>query len=345
MRVLQIMAGAAHGGAELFFERLAPALARAGVEQRAVIRTQHARAARLRHAGIATSELRFGGMLDFRTRAALRREITDFHPDILLSWMSRAAHMTPPRSVGQSRPLHCARLGGYYPLKYYRRCDHLIGNTRDIVEYIKAQGWPAERAHYLPNFASAVFAPPLPRESLGTPKDAPLLLAMGRLHRNKGFDVLLHALAQLPDTYLWLAGEGPEESALRGLAGRLGLSDRVRFLGWRNDGPALMAAADILVCPSRIEPLGNVVIEAWAQEIFVVAARALGPSALIEDGVTGMLADIDDVGALALAIRRGLDDAAFRSDVIAAGRSAHERNFTEAAVVALYQEFFEKVAA
>jgi len=62
MRVLQIMAGAPHGGAELFFERLVLALARAGLEQRAVIRTQHARAERLRQAGIATSELRFGGM-------------------------------------------------------------------------------------------------------------------------------------------------------------------------------------------------------------------------------------------------------------------------------------------
>ncbi len=345
MRVLQIMAGAPHGGAELFFERLVLALARAGLEQRAVIRTQHARAERLRHAGIATSELRFGGMLDLLTRSALRREIADFHPDILLSWMSRAAYMTPPRSAGQSRPIHCARLGGYYPLKYYRRCDHLIGNTQSIVDYIKAQGWPADRAHYLPNFADAVSAPALPRESLGTPKEAPLLLAMGRLHRNKGFDVLLHALGQLPDTYLWLAGEGPEETALRMLAGRLDLSDRVRFLGWRDDGPALMAAADILVCPSRIEPLGNVVIEAWAQGIFVVAARAPGPSALIEDGVTGMLADIDDAGALALAIRRGLDNAAFRADAIAAGRSTYERNFTEAAVVSLYREFFEKVAA
>ena len=56
------------------------------------------------------------------------------------------------------------------------------------------------------------------------------------------------------------------------------------LLGWRGDVPALLAAADLLVCPSRHEPLGNVVIEAWAPRTPVVAARSQGPGALIEDG-------------------------------------------------------------
>jgi hypothetical protein len=54
---------------------------------------------------------------------------------------------------------HVARLGGYYDLRYYRRCDHLIANTRDIVDYIVRSGWAAERVHYLPNFAAR---PPTP---------------------------------------------------------------------------------------------------------------------------------------------------------------------------------------
>ncbi len=343
MRVLQVMAGARHGGAELFFERLLPALARVGVTQRAIIRTMPERAARLRAAQIETVELRLGGPLDFYSRMALRREIVAYQPDIALSWMSRATQKMPARRSGQARPVHCARLGGYYPLKHYRHCDHLIGNTQDIVAYITAQGWPAARAHYLPNFVEAQTAPPLPRDTFSTPAHVPLLLAMGRLHTNKGFDLLLTALAQAPGVHLWLAGEGPEEAALRALAAHLGVSDRICFLGWRDDGPALMAAADILVCPSRIEPLGNVVLEAWAHGIPVVATRARGPEKLIEDGVTGVLVDCNDADGLARAIRRTIGDAAFCADLIATGLQAHAQNFTEAAVVARYQAFFEEV--
>lgn len=339
------MAGARHGGAELFFERLTLALARAGVTQQAAIRTAPERAGRLRAAGIETREMRFGGWLDYSTRGELRRAIAEFQPDIALSWMSRATQKFPPRGSAQDRPVHCARLGGYYPLKYYRHCDHLIGNTGDIVKYIVAQGWPAQRAHYLPNFVDSHSAPATPRQIWDTPDDAPLLLAMGRLHPNKGFDVLLAALAQLPGAYLWLAGEGPQEKSLRKLADRLGITDRVRFLGWREDGPALLAAADILVCPSRIEPLGNVVIEAWAQARPVVAARAAGPAALIEDGVTGLLAPCEDADAFAAAIRKIIDDPQLAGALLASGYKAYQRNFTEAAVVALYLDFFQKVTA
>lgn len=343
MRVLQIMAGAQHGGAELFFERLVMALHRAGVTQYAAIRTAPDRAARLRAAGVPTVEMRFGGMLDVFTRPALRREVAQFQPDIALSWMSRATQKFPPRTAAQVRPIHCARLGGYYPLKHYRLCDHLIGNTADIVDYIIARGWPKSHAHYLPNFVDAQTAKPMSREIFSTPMDAPLLLAMGRLHRNKAFDVLLTSLAQLPGVYLWLAGEGPEEQTLRNQAEHLQIADRVRFVGWRDDGPALMAAADILVCPSRIEPLGNVVIEAWAQAIPVVAARASGPATLIQDGVSGLLVACEDADALTHAIRRMLASPAMAADFTAAGRKAYEQDFTETAVVARYQDFFEKV--
>ena len=289
--------------------------------------------------------MRFGGMLDCSTRGALRRAIAEFQPDIALSWMSRATQKFPVRGSAHDRPVHCARLGGYYPLKYYRHCDHLIGNTKDIVKYIVAQGWPAGRAHYLPNFVTPDIAQPAPRQLLATPADASLLLAMGRLHPNKGFDVLLTALAQLPGAYLWLAGEGPQETPLRKLADRLGITDRVRFLGWREDGPALLAASDILVCPSRIEPLGNVVIEAWAQARPVVAARAAGPETLIGDGVSGLLVACEDADALAAAIRKILDDRRLAGALAASGYKAYQQNFTETAVVARYLDFFREVTA
>ena len=127
----------------------------------------------------------------------------------------------------------------------------------------------------MPNAAPDERATPWPRHALGTPGAAPLLLALGRLHENKGFDTLIRALALLPDHHLWLAGEGPLEESLRRLARETGVEERVRLLGWRADTAALYAACDAFVCPSRHEPFGNIIVEAWAQRVPVVATRSV----------------------------------------------------------------------
>ena len=339
MRVLQAIAGAEHGGAEAFFERLAPALFRAGLEQRVLIRANMERAGVLRAGGIEPAQLAFGGLLDFSTRSAFKREIAAFHPDVVMTWMSRATRFCPRGDF-----VHVARLGGYYDLKYYDDCNHLVGNTPDIVAYAARGGWPKERVHYLPNFVDCEEMPAVPRDALGVPADAKLLLALGRLHTNKAFDVLIDALPSLPGAWVLLAGEGPEEKTLKAQAERLGVADRIRFLGWRRDVGALYAAADVLVCPSRYEPLGNIVIEAWAHRRPVVAARSMGPSHLIHHDDLGVLVPVDDAPALAEGVRRVLDDPALRARIVAAGRARYEAEFTEAAVVARYLAFFEEVA-
>lgn len=345
MRVMQVMAGARHGGAEAFFVRLTIALAQAGVETRAVIRPVADRSAALTAAGVAVTELPFGGWFDLVTRPRLAAEIAAFQPDIVLSWMNRATRFVPkPDKETRRRDfIHVGRLGGYYSMKYYRHADHLIGNTRDVVDYIIRSGWPAGRAHHLPNFAEEKIAPPVPRASLATPDHVPLFLALGRLHENKGFDVLLDAFALLPVGYLWLAGEGPERGALVSQAARLGIIDRVRFLGWRPDVAGLLAAADALICPSRHEPLGNVVIEAWAHNAPVVAAAAQGPEQLIEHGVSGLLVPCEDALALADAMATVALDKTLARNMAKAGRAAYERQFTKQAVVEQYLTFFNKI--
>ena len=96
-----------------------------------------------------------------------------------------------------------------------------------------------------------------------------------------------------------IAGEGPERAALLELARREGVADRLHLPGWRTDTAALLAAADLLVCPSRHEPLGNVVIEAWSARRPVVAAAADGPRELIISGRDGLLVPPEDPSALA----------------------------------------------
>ena len=336
------MAGAEVGGAEAFFVRLARALARAGLDQRVVIRRHEARAAALRDAGLDPVELAFGGALDRATARRLGAEIEAFAPDIVLSWMNRASRLCS-RARRRRGPVHIGRLGGYYKLKYYRGCDHLIGNTPDIVEHLRHRGWPAERAHFVPNFVDAAPAPAVARTSLATPPGAPLLLALGRLHPNKAFDVAIRALAELPDAVLWLAGEGTERKALHALAEALGVAGRIRWLGWRDDAAALLAAADVLVCPSRVEPLGNVVIEAWAHGCPVVAAASAGPAWLVDDGVSGLLTALEDANALAAAVRRVLGDTGLARRLAEAGRAAYRERYSEPAVIERYIELFDKV--
>jgi glycosyltransferase involved in cell wall biosynthesis len=339
-RLLQAMAGAPHGGAEAFFERLAIALARAGEDQKIVIRRDANRAARLRQAGLDPVELSFGGILDFATTSRLKRIIADFQPRVVLSWMSRATRLCPRGDF-----VHVARLGGYYDLRYYRHCDHLIGNTRALTAWLIAQGWPESRVHYLPNFAGGRAMPPLDRASLATPEGVPLALALGRLHPNKGFDTLLAAVARVKELHLWLAGEGELAAALEQQAASLGIADRVRFLGWRADVPALLASCDMLVCPSRVEPLGNTIIEAWAAMKPVIAAASTGPAELITEGENGLLVPIDDVEALAAALSRIAGETALADRLASSGHQAFETHFTEPCVVAAYRAFFAKVAA
>ncbi len=336
MKIAHIMAGATTGGAELFYERLTIAMGQVGDDVLPVIRRDPGRAQRLRAGGLKPRELGFGGPLDILTRPRLTAELRRFAPRVAVAWMNRAARFTP---VGDW--VLAGRLGGFYDLSYYRLCDHLIGNTRGIVDWITGHGWPAARAHYLPNFVPdmAGAAPAV----LDVPTGAPIVLALGRLHRNKAFDVLIRSLPALPRAHAVIAGEGAERAALLDLARREQVADRVHILGWRQDTAALLAASDVLVCPSRHEPLGNVVIEGWSAGRPVVAAASAGPVELIRDGADGLLVPVDDAAALARALDRTLSDRDYAMSLAQAGRIRYEADFAQTSVVARWRQFLATV--
>jgi glycosyltransferase involved in cell wall biosynthesis len=336
MSVLHLLGTSGEGGAETYFVDLVTALARDGVAEAAAVRRHAAREAALKAAGVPVKVLGFGGPFDILTRTAAAGWAQVNGAKVALAWMNRAARHTPKGPWAR-----IGRLGGYYNLKYYKGFDHLVANTEDIAEWVVGQGWPAGKVSHIPNFAAAPEdAAPLDRASLATPEDAPLLLSMGRLHESKAHDVTLTALAALPDAWLWIAGAGPLEAKLKGMAQALGVADRVRFLGWRTDAAALYRAADVCVFPSRYEPLGNVVIQAWAHGLPVVAAESAGPKALIEDGEDGLLVPIDNAQALAAGVRRVLDDPMLRIRLVQKGAERVEAEFSQAAVVARWRELF-----
>jgi glycosyltransferase involved in cell wall biosynthesis len=336
-----VMAGARHGGAETFFVRLVTALAASGEDVLALIRRDAEREAALAAAGVAARSFAFGGPLDLLTRPRLGLALRRFDPRVVVAWMNRAAGKTP-----RGPWVQVGRLGGYYDLRHYRACHHLVGNTEGIVRYMIGQGWPPARAHHLPNFTPDLSgAEAVARASLGVPEGVPLLLALGRLHRNKGFDTLIAGLSDIAAAHLVIAGEGPEREALTALAARHGVGDRVHLIGWRDDQAALLAAADIHVCPSRHEPLGNVVLEAWSARRPVVAASSQGPVELISDGTDGVLVPVDDPAALAAAITALLADPARAAALAAAGRAAWAARYAPDPVIARWRHFLATVTA
>jgi glycosyltransferase involved in cell wall biosynthesis len=339
MSVAHLLGSAGDGGAETYFSSLAAALHREGLDQAFVIRRHERREAELRTLDPVTV-LPFGGPLDLLTRPLAARALKQAGATATVAWMNRAARHSPRGPWAR-----IGRLGGYYSLKYYRGMDMLVGNTPDICRWMAAEGWPGNKIRYIPNFAAAGPGEPARRSDLRTPEDAPLLLSMGRLHPSKAHDVALKALTLLPEAYLWIAGSGPLDSKLQGLARDLDVEERVRFLGWRTDASALYRAADICVFPSRFEPLGNTVIQAWAHGVPVVAAASQGPAGLIRDWEDGVLTPIDDPDATAEAVRILIADPARRAALAAKGATRVADEFSEGAVTAKWRDLFRTMGA
>ena len=341
MSVLHLLGTAGEGGAETYFLDLVRALAEAGLPQAVALRPNAHREAALEALGVTVGTFRFGNPLDLFTRPKVSGFALKSDARLAIAWMNRAARHTPRGPWAR-----IGRLGGYYNLKYYRGFDELVANTEDIADWIVAQGWPAGKVRCIPNFAAA---PPdvaaVDRASLDTPEDVPLLLSMGRLHEAKAHDVTLNALTQIPDAVLWIAGVGPLEAKLKAMALALGVENRVRFLGWRTDPSALYRAADVCVFPSRYEPLGNVVIQAWAHGLPVVAAASQGPAALIRDDEDGLLIPVDDSEALAAAVTRLLDEPMARIRLAGNGLARVEAEFSETAVVEQWRSLFADYGA
>lgn len=340
MNVLHVMAGAKEGGAETAFVDFCIAQHTHGHNVMAACRPAK-RNERLKQAGIALTELPFGGVFDFTTRVALRRLIRTAKPDFVVTWMARAAAKMPPRSDQDPPYVRVGRLGGYYKLKYYTGTDHYITLTPDISAWLVGQGVDAARVRDIPNFAEAVsHVTPVTRASLDTPDGAFVFLALSRLHKNKAIDTLLVAASLVPNAYVWIAGAGPDESALKAQAQSLNIQDRVRFLGWRSDRDALLAACDAVVFPSRHEPFGTTFIQAWAAQKPLVTTASQGPSHYVTDKMDALVVPIDVPEALAAAMRTVQTDPFTRERLILNGARRFHETFTKEAILGAWDSFF-----
>ncbi|MDP3421932.1 MAG: glycosyltransferase [Thiobacillus sp.] len=350
-RSLHVIGGKGLGGAEGFFIRLVNALARRG-EPVAAVTVGSGAIARAIDPAVRHYHAPMLGSWDLYSRWKINRCIADFRPDVVQTYMGRATRIV--RLPRGRAPVHLARLGGFYNLKGYRHAHAWVGNTRGINDYLLARGLPAGQVHQIGNF---VDAPPrlessaldVLREQLGL-RGCRIVLGLGRLHVNKGWADLLRAFARLPAAldaeplHLLMVGDGPLRRELEALSTELGIASRVHWAGWKHDPAPYYQLADVFVCASVHEPLGNVILEAWANRALVVSTRAQGPQELMQDGVNGLLAPLADAAGLAAVLQHALAlDAGQRERLIEAGADEVERRYSETAIVSAYTALYARL--
>lgn len=199
----------------------------------------------------------------------------------------------------------------------YRKADAIVANSAALREQLAAMcGLPANRVVAIPNpldvddilARSRETADPRPR-----PAGGPLVVAMGRLVRQKGFDTLIRAMALLrTPAQLVIIGEGPQAGELREMAKRSGIGDRVDLAGFQTNPYPLLRTAAVFVLSSRYEGFPNALLEAMALGVPAVATRcSTGPEEIVNHDVNGLLVPVDDPEAIAAGIDRLLADRAF----------------------------------
>jgi glycogen(starch) synthase len=216
-------------------------------------------------------------------------------------------------AVGDLRSAFLKAIGGPIERWGEHSAEAVLVITPRLRGLLLSDGVEENRLHLIPPGVNpSLFEGPFedPFEGVGRPR----VLFVGRLAPQKGVRALVAAAALIenPSARVLLVGDGPEREALEREAERIGVGDRVRFLGFfaHERLPAAMAHADVLVLPSVYEELGTVLLEAMWAGLPIVASRTGGIPDVIEDGSNGLLVEPGDPEALARAIDRVFADRA-----------------------------------
>ena len=259
--------------------------------------------------------------------------IKKFQPNIVLSWMNRASKILP-KSNGW---INIGRMGGYYKIKNYVNCDFIITNTNDLKDFVIESGWDSKKVEFIPNFVSNNNQTKIIKN-----KSLKIILCLARFHRNKGIDVLLKAMTYLEGYNLWIIGEGDEKNYDL-IVQKYDLKEKVFFYKWTNNISEFMNSADLLVCPSRHEPFGNVVIEGWAHKIPVIVSDTGGPGALIKNNLNGLKFKNEDFFDLIEKIKYLESKKSLVKKIVSHGYNEYQSKFSEELIINKYINYFEKI--
>lgn len=273
--------------------------------------------------------------------AAVRKVIDDVRPDAVISFMTMTNIVTILAAKGAGVPVYAAernhperyevsRIWKWLRNRVYRRRGRLVVQTEGIAAYYRRRRIPV--AAVIPNPVNpdffAIKHPQGAADSRAARPAARTLLAVGRLNRQKGFDLLLRAFAAagLDGWRLRIVGEGKQRGQLEALAGELGIAGLVELPGATADIAAEYAGADAFVLSSRFEGFPNVLLEAMAGGLPCIAFDCpTGPAELLQHGQSGLLVPAENIEELSVAIRRLAGDEELRRSLsTAARRSAEE---------------------
>jgi glycosyltransferase involved in cell wall biosynthesis len=191
------------------------------------------------------------------------------------------------------------------------RCDRFVALNTAVTRELLDAGVPRGRIVQIPNGIEVGPTPIIPERELHRPTR---LVFVGRLHEQKGVDLLLRALARIrerrPEARIRcdVVGDGPSRHELSALAAALNVASDVRFLGYRDDVAPFLDRADAFVLPSRAEGISNALLEAMTLGLPVIASAVPGNTDVIEHGANGLLFEVDDPASLASALLRLLDE-------------------------------------
>lgn len=261
-------------------------------------------------------------------------------PVVIASIRDRGAYLTPMQKRVQR--FVC------------RFADCVLVNAEAVKEWLTGEGYDPARIVVIPNGVELKRFEGLPeprrtRAGLGVGSEVPLVMVVSRLTPRKGLEQFLEAAEVLarrfPDARFAVVGyakpaEQEYEKALKSLAARLGLGDRVVFTGLRQDVPALLAAATVSVMPSLNEALSNVLLESMAAGLPIVATRVGGTPEAIVDGVTGLLVEPGNAAALAGSIARLLQDRALAGQLGRAARQHIEDRYSIEKMVSATEQLY-----
>lgn len=359
-RVLHLAAGNLYGGVETFLVTLARSPRR--LEHRFALFFQGRLASELRDARAHVEVLgpaRLGRpwtLLGPQLR--LRRLLASWRPNLVLlhsSWLKAAAS---PALLGQRQVFFLHNpleprfvldrlLARFPPHALLSNTAFTAGSAAPLLPGLTPLviGYPVEdRAPREPGVRSTV------RQELGVAEATPVILQVSRLEAWKGHELLLDALARLPRETVWTAwvvggAQRPEEQAylsrLRVQTDRLGLSNRVCFVGQRSDVPRLLAAADIFCQPNLgPEPFGIVFVEAMFAGLPVLATDMGGPREIIDETCGARVPPRPD--AVAEVLARWLASPESRQALGRAGRQRAERQYSPAIRVPLLEDALER---
>jgi GalNAc-alpha-(1->4)-GalNAc-alpha-(1->3)-diNAcBac-PP-undecaprenol alpha-1,4-N-acetyl-D-galactosaminyltransferase len=245
----------------------------------------------------------------------LRDALRSLRPDVAIVFGDTTNVLTLIASLGlgipiivserndpRQQPMNLAR--GILRSILYRYADAVVVQSPAVRDWAKK--FVRQNAiHVIPNPVNAPRT--APEDSCARVVDS--VVAMGRLTRQKGFDILLPAFKicaeRHPSWSLLILGEGEQRRSLEALVVELGLTGRVRLPGLVQDPTLILRGVDLFIMPSRYEGFPNALLEAMSCGLAVIATDChSGPREIIRDGIDGMLVPPDDVGALASAMNR-----------------------------------------